>query len=153
MRDPNKNEYSLKAYVKDNRNYLKVSSSDKLIDLGEAEVDLAETFKEYEEMINNLSTNNNDLQHVVTKVADLFAESLDEKKLSQEKTTITYKGNKVNVEKNTYVLDKDNYYRTVDYILEGLEKDEISKNFLEKDGTKLSELRKQVKALKEQDTE
>ena len=153
MKDTSSNEYSLKTYVKDNKNYLKVSSSEALIDLGESQVDLANTFKEYEEIMNNLSTNNNDLQHVITKSADLFVESIDEKKLSQEKATVTYKGSKINAEKNTYVLDKEGLLKTVDFILEGLEKDEISKTFIEKDGTTISSIREQLKELGKQETE
>jgi hypothetical protein len=149
MKDPNSNEYSMKTYVKDNKNYLKFSSSDQLIALGDNTVDLAETFKEYEESLNDISTNNNDIQHVVTKVADLFIESLDEKKLSNEKSTITYKGDSVKVEKNTYVMNSDDVVRTMDFILEGLEKDEISKNYLEQDGSNISAMREELKNSKE----
>ena len=149
MKDPNNTEYSMKTYVKDNKNYLKFSSSDQLIALGDNTVDLAETFKEYEESLNDISTNNNDIQHVVTKVADLFIESLDEKKLSNEKSTITYKGDSVNVEKNTYVMNSDDVVRTMDFILEGLEKDEISKNYLEQDGSSISAMREELKNSKE----
>ena len=149
MKDTNNTEYSMKTYVKDNKNYLKFSSSDQLIDLGENDIDLAATFKEYEETLNSISANNNDIQHVVTKVADLFIESLDEKKLSNEKSTITYKGESISVDKNTYVMNSDDVVRTIDFILEGLDKDEISKNYLEQDGTSISAMREELKNSKE----
>ena len=141
------NNYELATYLRDNKSYLKVSSYDGIINLGENNsVEISEIFKSYEESIGNINSSSNDIQHLITKVGDLFVDSIDESKLSSSKTSITISGKKVDVEKNTYVIDNDNYYRTIEFIIDGIEKDEIARDtFEDLMEVKISELKEQFK--------
>ncbi len=132
MIDENNTNYYFNAYVKDGKTYGKFSSRDQLIDLGAgaSEEEINQAFEQIQELLSEVGMSNEDMEYLVTKVSDLFIESLDEKKLSQEKASINFNGTSVSVEKNSYVMDSENYQRTVKFILEGLEKDEKANKIL-----------------------
>ena len=148
MKDANNTNYYLNTYLKDGKNYYKLSSKDQLLDLGTSmtETEITETFAQIEQLFSQAGVSNEDMQYLVTKVSDLFIESLDEKKLSQEKSSITFNGQGVQVDKNSYVLDNENYKRTIDFILEGIEKDERANKIVSGYfGTEIKAIREELK--------
>lgn len=147
LKDKDNNDYYINTYLKDGKDYYKLSTSDQLLDMGStmSEAEITDSFAQIEAMLSEINVSNEDMQYLVTKVSDLFIESIDEKKLSQEKSTITLNSAKVDVEKNTYIIDKDNYKRTIKFILEGIEKDEKAKKIVtEYIGTEISEVIKEL---------
>ncbi len=152
MKDGEKNYY-LSTYLKDGKDYFKLSNRDQLLDLGSSmsETEITEMFNELQELFSGAGATNEDVQYLVTKVADLYVESLDEKKLSQTKESIDFNGTKVSVEKNTYLMDKENAIRTANFILDGLEKDERANKILtELFGTDLKSVKEEINANKDQ---
>ena len=153
MIDGNNTNYFLNLYAKDNKAYAKFSSRDQLIDLGAvaSEEEFNQTFAQLTELFNEIGVSNDDMQYLLTKTSDLFIESIDEKKLSQENTSIKINGTSVNVEKNTYVMDKDNAVRTALFMLDGLEKDEKANKLLtEFFGSDLKSIKDEINSSKDQ---
>ena len=102
----------------DNKAYLKSEELyDKVLDLGEAklEIDISE--------MNNMNINYDNLHIILSELKNILIASLDENKLSIAEETIKIGSKNMKCKKATYLLDKENIKRTLNFI-----SDKISEN-------------------------
>ena len=89
-------------YYKDKNSYIKYSTSDKYIYLGEDE-DVSTS--EIKELINIIKFLGKDVGYTINKATEIIKSLLDEEKLSKEKDVITVDGKNVDVTRNTFKLN------------------------------------------------
>lgn len=92
-----------------------------VLDLGLSELNFSELTME-----NIANYDYNDLQVVLSNMKEILINSLDKDKFSYEDETINISGKETNAKKFTYLLDRENMERTINYITnEMLKKDEL----------------------------
>ena len=85
---------------------------DRVLDLGEASIDGSIfTIQDYDADINY-----DDLHVILSEMKDIFINSLDEDKFRTDNEAITINDRNIDSKKITYVLDKSNLERTIEYV-------------------------------------
>lgn len=127
MLDSSKNEYSFASYIKNKKMFMKLSSYDKLIDLGVMENN---EFKELFEAMENY--NSDDFKYIINKSSSLLKDNLDKKNFSKEDTSIKVNSKDIKAVKNTYKADSKEIARLSKAISDGLYKDDKAMEIITK---------------------
>ena len=138
--DSAKKEYSASGYVKSGNILAKLSSDERLINLGKtSEIEEFDTIFETME-----SANVSDYTYIVDKTVELLINSFEEKDFTKSKSTITVNGVDVDVTKNTYVLDKEKIKKIYKNVTDGLYNDKKAMEIIEKSGTTKKEFKEAI---------
>ena len=85
---------------------------DRVLDLGEASIDGSIfTIQDYD-----IDINYDDLHVILSEMKDIFINSLDDDKFRTDNEAITINDRNIDSKKITYVLDKSNLERTIEYV-------------------------------------
>lgn len=129
---------SYNYYVKDNKVYENYSTSANRGYIYRGEVtpeeanDLFALFSN-EDLYNTSSKlNSEDVNYLVDKISQLLVDSIDEEKLSKEDSSITIDGKTIKVTDNKYEIDYESLRKTVDFVIDGLIKDDKTVEILNK---------------------
>lgn len=124
IKEDQKQIISANLYQIKNKQYLKSKQLfDKLVDItNETGTDFDDMFKiEGIDSISNV--NNEDIKYVLKRYKEIIVGSLNKKYISREKTDITINDKTIKATKITYLLNKENQERTLNYIKEESKKD------------------------------
>lgn len=130
--------HSYNYYVKDNKIYENYSTSANRGYIYRGEVDPEEANDLFslfsnEDMYNSANKlNNEDVNYLVDKISQLLVDSIDEDKLSKDDSSITLDGKTIKVTDNKYVVDYETTQKTVDFVIDGLIKDDKVMEILNK---------------------
>ena len=143
-------EHSYYSYVKDKKEYKRLSTYRELIYAGEANMkDKSNLQISYEEILKIASKmDSTKINYLVTKVGDLVAGSISADKLIKEDASITINGQVTKVISNKYTVNNEVISNTLAYIKDGILKDDKALEILvELTGTEKDQLKRQIEEI------
>ena len=138
--DGSKKEYSAAGYVKNGNILAKLSSDDRLVNLGKTSE--IEGFDSIFDAVESVDVS--DYTYLVDKSLELLIKSFDEKDFAKSKSTMTVNGVNIDVTKNTYILNKEKIKKIYKNITDGLYNDDKAMKIIEKSGITKEEFKKSV---------
>ena len=121
IKDSDSQEHSANAYVKGDREYLRLSSYRELIYLGTSD-EYKETWNKLYDVFDDLTVENS--EYLVNTFRDLLKNSIVQNKLSKEEASITINGKTYKVLNNKYTIDNETLITMYSSILEGFKENE-----------------------------
>ncbi|MBQ4030675.1 MAG: hypothetical protein II625_02860 [Bacilli bacterium] len=121
IKDKDSQEHSLYAYVKGERQYLRLSSYRELV-FWPAYNEYKDTWEQLYEVFDDI--NQEDALYLVDKFRDLLKESIVKTKLTKEDASITIDGKKYKVLNSKYTVDNDTLKSMYTTIINGLKDDD-----------------------------
>ncbi len=118
--------YSYDRYLKDNKEYVRYSTFKDLMYIGEmADSDVNELLTSFEDIFATAeNVNNDEINYLVDKLADLVVGSIQEDKLTKEDASININGENIKVTNNKYAINEETAKAMVKHIVDGLKNDE-----------------------------
>lgn len=117
------NEYGLHTLERDGKSYLKFSTSDTYLDLGETS-DSEDVYSSFASILEDISVNKDDLIYYIEKHASIFKELVDASLIQTSKDEMVIDGNTIAVTRNSFVLDAKAYEKVQKRYIELLKEDE-----------------------------
>ena len=121
IKDADSQEHSANIYVKNDREYLRLSSYRELIYLG-AIKDRKETWDKLYEIFDDINEEN--ATYLLETFETIFKNSIVQSKLSKEEASITINGQKYKVLNNKYTIDNETITSMYKSILDGIKDDD-----------------------------
>ncbi|MDE5888478.1 MAG: hypothetical protein K2H20_00490, partial [Bacilli bacterium] len=129
-------EHSYYYYIKDSKAYERYSSYRGYIYKGEVDPeqtkDIFSLFSNDELFDNANKLSSEDINYLIEKISQLLVDSIDESKLSKSDSSITIDGKTIKVTDNKYEIDYKTMVNTVNFVIDGIIKDEKSLELISK---------------------
>jgi hypothetical protein len=143
-------EHSYYSYIKDKKEYLRLSSYRELIYVGEANMNKSSILQlPYQSILDTAyKANGTNLNYLITKMGDLVAGSISADKLIKEDASITINGNVTKVINNKYIINNQVISDSLAYIKDGILKDDKTLDILvEMTGMEKDQVKRQIEEM------
>ncbi len=143
-------EHSYYSFVKDKKEYKRLSTYRELIYVGEANMKEKSNLQlSYEDILKTASKmDSTKINYLVTKLGDLVAGSISADKLVKEDASITINGQVTKVISNKYTINNEVISNTIAYIKDGILKDDKALEILvEFTGMEKDQLKRKIEEM------